>query len=82
MADQLRCTRCGETKPGLDAPPLPGEPGRLVHRGTCRDCWQAWLRAQVILINEQRLSLADEAHYDRLVEEMKSYLGLRSEDER
>jgi Fe-S cluster biosynthesis and repair protein YggX len=31
---------------------------------------------QVMLINEQRLSPADPAHYARLVVEMRTFLGL------
>ena len=78
MAD-VSCSRCGSTAAGLDSAPLPGEPGRLVHAQTCAACWQAWRDAQVILMNEERLSPGDPAHYDRLVNAMKTFLNLHAE---
>jgi len=79
---EVRCSRCGSTAPGLDRPPLPGEPGRLVQRHTCRACWDEWKGTQVKLINEYRLNVVNPDHYDRLVREMRTWLNLRAEGER
>ena len=43
---------------------------------TCRACWEEWLGAQVIVINERSLSPAKPEHYDILVGEMRTFLGL------
>lgn len=77
---QVTCSRCGSTATGLAAAPLPGDYGRLVHEQTCAACWGEWLREQVKLINELRLSPADPAHYERLQTEMATWLNLRNEE--
>jgi Fe-S cluster biosynthesis and repair protein YggX len=79
MSD-VRCSRCGSTAPGLDRPPLPGEAGRLVHRHTCRSCWDEWKTTQVKLINEYRLNVVHPEHYERLLLEMRTWLHLRDEE--
>lgn len=75
----VQCSRCGSAAPELERVPLPGEVGRLIHEQTCQACWKAWLEAQVILMNEHRLSPGDPAHYERLVGEMKTFLALRED---
>lgn len=75
MAD-VDCARCGRTRPGLETEPLPGPEGRLVLEGTCRACWEEWLREQVKLMNELRLSPIDPEHYRRLVQAMLAWLRL------
>ena len=76
---EVQCSRCGSTAEGLERAPLPGEVGRMVFEQTCGECWKAWLAAQVILMNEHRLSPGDPAHYERLVTEMQTFLALRGE---
>ena len=73
---EVNCARCGKKTEGLDAAPLPGEVGRAVLERTCAGCWEEWLGAQVIMINEWQLSPANPEHFDRLVSEMKTYLVL------
>ena len=73
---QVECSRCKRSAEGLEQTPLPGDVGREVEEKTCAACWKDWLGAQVILINEQSLSPADPEHYQRLVKEMRAYLGL------
>ena len=73
---QVSCARCGSTAEGLETAPLPGEVGERVLASTCRACWDEWLGAQVILINERSLSPADPEHYATLVGEMTTYLRL------
>jgi len=77
---EVTCSRCGSTASGLDAEPLPGEPGRLVLRQACASCWSEWLGEQVKLINELRLNPARPEHYDRLVAEMTTWLNLQREE--
>ena len=78
MAD-VHCSRCGSTIPELDTAPLPGEPGRRVLEQTCAACWKEWMGAQVILMNENRLSPGNPEHYDLLVREMTTFLNLKDE---
>ena len=73
------CSRCGSTAEGMERPPLPGTDGKRIHEQTCKACWDEWLAAQVILMNENRLSPGDPEHYARLVREMKTFLAIRDE---
>jgi Fe-S cluster biosynthesis and repair protein YggX len=73
---QVECSRCKRSAEGLGQSPLPGDVGREVAKNTCAACWKDWLGAQVILINEHSLSPANPEHYQRLVTEMRAYLGL------
>ena len=75
---QLTCSRCGSTADPLESAPLPGEIGEMVLARACPACWKQWLGAQVMLINEYRLSPVNPEHYQFLVKEMKSYLKLET----
>jgi Fe-S cluster biosynthesis and repair protein YggX len=61
----------------MESPPLPGEVGELVRSRSCPQCWKEWLGAQVMLINEYRLSPVNPEHYEFLVKEMKNFLKLQ-----
>jgi Fe-S cluster biosynthesis and repair protein YggX len=56
--------------------PLPGELGEKVQQHTCPACWQEWLRTQVMIINEYRLSLHDPQTRQLLTRHMLEFLGL------
>ena len=75
----VQCSRCGSTAPGLDRAPLPGPAGQAVLEQTCKACWDEWLPAQVILINEKTLTPANPEHFDYLIGEMKTFLNLQDE---
>lgn len=76
MAD-VPCARCGQARPGLPAPPLPGRTGELVLGQTCAACWQEWLGTQVKVINEYRLSPSDPKHFDLLLAQLRAFLNLK-----
>ncbi len=65
-AGRLVCSRCGQRRPGLDEPPLPGRRGQLVQAQVCAECWQAWVEEQTRLINHERLQPAEPADRQRL----------------
>ncbi len=73
---EVQCKRCGNRTQGLGQAPLPGVIGQRVLDGTCAACWQEWIEAQVILMNENRLSPAVPEHYERLMREMETFLRL------
>ena len=76
---EVECSRCRRTAEGLPAAPLPGDAGQLVAEKTCSGCWQEWLGAQVVLINEHSLSPANPEHFERLLAEMRGFLVLDGE---
>ena len=72
---QVECSRCKRTADGLAQAPLPGDVGLEIAKNTCAACWKEWLAAQVILINEHSLSPPNSEHYERLLAEMRIFLG-------
>ena len=73
MARMVQCVKLGREAEGLERPPYPGELGRRIYEHVSREAWQQWQRHQTMLINENRLSLADPAARKYLAEQMESY---------
>ena len=44
---------------GLDFPPYPGELGKRIWESVSKEAWAGWLKHQTMLVNENRLNLAD-----------------------
>jgi Fe-S cluster biosynthesis and repair protein YggX len=59
---------------GLSASPYPGTLGDKIYHHISQEAWNLWLSHQTMLINEYRLSLADEKSRAFLVEEMQKFL--------
>jgi len=59
MARSVKCVKLGREAEGLDFPPYPGELGKRIYESVSKEAWQAWIRHQTMLINENRLNLAD-----------------------
>jgi len=78
----VHCARCGQTRPGLAAAPLPGKSGETVLARTCATCWQEWLGAQVKVINEYRLSPSDPKQFDFLLAQLRAFLNLEDREGR
>ncbi len=72
----VTCKRCGTEGEALAQPPIPGALGGEIQRSVCQACWREWLRNQVILINEYRLSLVDPQARRLLEGQMRSFLNL------
>jgi Fe-S cluster biosynthesis and repair protein YggX len=49
----------GREAEGLDLPPMPGEMGKKLWENVSKEAWQQWIKLQTMIINENRLSLAD-----------------------
>jgi Fe-S cluster biosynthesis and repair protein YggX len=72
MAD-VTCTRCGNTRAGLDRPPLPGALGLRAQEEICGDCWKLWLKQQTMLINHYGLNLMDPQARQFLTKNMETF---------
>src|SRR4029450_7234950 len=59
MARMVQCVKLGREAEGLDFPPYPGELGKRIYESVSKEAWAQWLRHQTMLVNENRLSLAD-----------------------
>lgn len=74
MSRIVFCQKLQKEAPGLAAPPYPGELGARIFANISQEAWQQWLSHQTLLINENRLSLADPKARKFLATEMEAYL--------
>ncbi len=76
MARTVNCVKLGREADGLDFPPMPGELGKKLFESVSKEAWAQWIRMQTMIINENRLNLADAAHRKYLAEQVeKHYFG-------
>lgn len=73
MARTVQCIKLGREAEGLDFPPLPGALGKRVFDSVSKEAWQGWIRYQTMLINENRLSLADQRARQYLSQQLEAY---------
>jgi len=73
MARMVKCIKLGREADGLDFPPYPGELGRRLWESVSKEAWQQWIKQQTMLINENRLNLADSAARKYLSEQMEKH---------
>ena len=72
----VTCSRCKREAEGLSRAPVPGPTGQEILETICSACWKEWLGTQVKYINEYRLNPLDEKHYEFLLEQARTFLGL------
>jgi Fe-S cluster biosynthesis and repair protein YggX len=65
--------KLGREAEGLDFPPYPGELGKRIWENVCREAWQQWLKQQTMLVNENRLNLADARARKYLLEQTERH---------
>ena len=70
MARMVKCVKLNREAEGLDRPPYPGEIGKRIWESVSADAWRAWLEHQKMLVNENRLNLADPRARKYLEEQM------------
>jgi Fe-S cluster biosynthesis and repair protein YggX len=73
MARTVKCVKLGREAEGLVQPPYPGELGKRIFENVSNEAWRMWLEHQKMLVNENRLNLADKRARDYLVEQMEKY---------
>lgn len=73
MARMIQCVKLGHEAEGLDFPPYPGPLGKRIYESVSKEAWQQWLRHQTMLVNENRLSLADARSRKWLAEQMEKH---------
>jgi Fe-S cluster biosynthesis and repair protein YggX len=59
MARMIHCVKLGREAEGLDFPPVPGDLGKKIWENVSKEAWAGWLKHQTMLVNENRLNLAD-----------------------
>ena len=73
MARTVHCIKLGREAEGLDFPPYPGELGKKLYESVSKEAWAHWQRHQTMLINENRLNLADAKARKYLAEQMEKH---------
>jgi Fe-S cluster biosynthesis and repair protein YggX len=73
MARTVKCVKLGRDAEGLDFPPYPGELGKRIFESVSKEAWKQWLELQKMLVNENRLNLADKKARDYLVQQMEKH---------
>jgi Fe-S cluster biosynthesis and repair protein YggX len=73
MARTVNCIKLGREAEGLDFPPYPGELGKRIFENVSKEAWAGWLRHQTMLINENRLSMADPRARQYLQQQVEGY---------
>jgi Fe-S cluster biosynthesis and repair protein YggX len=73
MARMVHCVKLGREAEGLDLPPYPGELGKRIFENVSKEAWQSWIRHQTMLVNENRLNLADASARKYLATQMENY---------
>ncbi|MBP7567647.1 MAG: oxidative damage protection protein [Burkholderiaceae bacterium] len=73
MARTVQCIKLGKEAEGLDFPPYPGELGKRLYDSVSKEAWAAWMKQQTMLVNENRLNLADQRAREYLRRQMEKH---------
>ena len=73
MARMVKCVKLGIEAEGLDRPTFPGELGKRIYENVSKEAWAQWVRHQTMLVNENRLNLADPQARKYLQEQMEKH---------
>ncbi len=73
MARTVHCIKLNKEAEGLDFAPVPGELGKKIWQNVSKEAWAAWLKQQTMLINENRLNMADARARQYLIKQTEKY---------
>ncbi len=73
MTRTVHCIKLNKELEGMVYPPYPGELGKRIYLSVSKEAWAAWLKQQTMLVNENRLSLADPEARRYLTEQTEKY---------
>lgn len=73
MSRAVTCIKLGREAEGLAFAPYPGELGRIIFQNVSAEAWKGWLEHQKMLVNENRLNLADQRARQYLARQMENF---------
>jgi Fe-S cluster biosynthesis and repair protein YggX len=73
MARTIQCAYLKKEAEGLDYAPDPGELGKRIYNEISKEAWALWLKHQTMLVNENRLNLADARARQYLARQMEAF---------
>ncbi len=74
MTRMVQCTHLKKEAPGLTYAPYPGELGKRIYDNISAEAFELWKRHQTMLVNENRLNLADARSRQYLARQMEQFL--------
>ena len=74
MTRMVQCTYLKKEAPGLTYSPYPGDLGKRIYDGISAEAFDLWKRHQTMLVNENRLNLADARARQYLARQMEQFL--------
>lgn len=73
MSRTVYCVKLQREAKGLDFPPYPGALGQRIFNEVSEEAWKQWVELQKMLINENRLNLADAKARQYLAQQMEAH---------
>ena len=73
MARMVQCIHLKKEAEGLAFPPYPGELGQRIYNQVSKEAFELWKRHQTMLVNENRLNLADARARQYLARQMEQF---------
>lgn len=73
MTRMVHCVKLNKEAEGLDLPPYPGELGKRIWESVSKEAWKGWMNHQTMLVNENRLNLADPRARKYLAQQLEQY---------
>src|SRR5260221_9214704 len=73
MARMVKCVKLEREAEGLAFPPYPGDLGKRIWENVSKEAWAQWLKQQTMLVNENRLNLADPKARKYLMEQTERH---------
>ena len=73
MARMVQCIHLKKEAEGLNFSPYPGELGKRIYDNVSKEAFEAWKKHQTMLVNENRLNLADARARQYLARQMENF---------
>ena len=73
MARTIQCVYLKREAEGLDFSVYPGELGKRIYENVSKEAFEAWKKHQTMLVNENRLNLADARARQYLARQIESF---------
>ena len=73
MTRMVHCIKLGKEAEGLGFQVYPGELGKKIFDNVSKEAWADWIKLQTMLVNENRLNLADARARDYLKRQMENH---------
>ena len=73
MARMVNCIHLKKEAEGLAFPPYPGELSKRIYDSISKEAFEMWKKHQTMLVNENRLNLADARARQYLARQMEQF---------